>query len=112
MTRAEALNFAEEMRDKLSYRLECADNVPARSYYEKQWEMLIQAIVALREQEQREWISVKEKFPNKNGFYLVYDKTCNMIGIRNFRVRDGYCQVTWRNDITHWMPLLEPPKED
>ena len=53
MTNAEALKFAEEMHSKLSYRLECAQNVPARSYYEKQDEMLIRAIVALREQEKR-----------------------------------------------------------
>lgn len=54
MTIAEALKFAEEMQSKLSYRLECAQNVPARSYYEKQDEMLIRAIAALREQEKRE----------------------------------------------------------
>lgn len=35
MDRAEALKFAVEVRDKLSYRLECALKVPARSYYEK-----------------------------------------------------------------------------
>lgn len=54
MTNAEALKFAEEMHSKLSYRLECAQNVPARSYYEKQDEMLIRAIAALREREKRE----------------------------------------------------------
>ena len=53
MTNAEALKFAEEMQSKLSYRLECAQNIPARSYYEKQDEMLTRAIAALREKEER-----------------------------------------------------------
>ena len=53
MTNAEALKFAEEMQSKLSYRLECAQNVPARSYYEKQDEMLTRAIAAMRELEER-----------------------------------------------------------
>lgn len=53
MTNSEALKFAEEMKSKISYRLECAATVPARSYYEKQDEMLTRAIAALREQEKR-----------------------------------------------------------
>lgn len=51
MDRAAALKFAEEMQDNLSYRLECAEKVPARSYYEKQSDMLRYAIAAMREQE-------------------------------------------------------------
>lgn len=54
MNTAEALKFAEEMKSKISYRLECAATVPARSYYEKQDEMLTCAIAAMRDRQERE----------------------------------------------------------
>ncbi len=54
MTNEEALKFAEEMKSKISYRLECAATVPARSYCEKQDEMLTCAIAAMRDREKRE----------------------------------------------------------
>ena len=53
MTNTEALKFAEEMKSKISYRLECAATVPARSYCEKQDEMLTCAISAMRDREKR-----------------------------------------------------------
>ena len=50
MNAKKALAFAEEMLSRLSYRLECAEMIPARSYYEKQSEMLVRAVYALRKQ--------------------------------------------------------------
>lgn len=99
MDREEALKFAVEIRDKHSYRLECGTRVPARSYYEKIWEMLNHAIAALREQEQREqgcdWCWHFSNDPQHllsggNGMYaeIIY-KFCPMCGRK----------------------LLEPPKE-
>ena len=61
-----------------------------------------------------EWISVEERLPEENGYYLVYTKY-------------GYIEVewykTWDDDdldggywwefeglVTHWMPLPEAPK--
>lgn len=70
-----------------------------------------------------EWVSVKDKLPDKVGMYLVYGKT-NLVRIkwfcaRNIRSKDKDdhklrfisgsgtdCKIT-----THWMPLPEPPKE-
>lgn len=79
----------------------------------------------------REWIPVTERLPDKKGVFLVYVKTQNKWG--------GYIKTTWfttcyegvedhmqgkkiwydydsdfgdyevRN-VTHWMPLPEPPK--
>ena len=60
-----------------------------------------------------EWISVKDRLPKKNINVLVVAKGEvheGSIGrvfwcIPNF---DGYCN----NDITHWMPLPEPPGKE
>jgi hypothetical protein len=69
---------------------------------------------------QSEWISVEERLPDKWGKYLAYRK-CHFAPhvdiIRYDTNRSvwyffdsewGDCEV---NDITHWMPLPEAPKE-
>lgn len=82
-----------------------------------------------------EWISVKDKLPNKNGKYLccyrLYAFGSKSIGIysfaKNLRKVDKYDfksenRAGWydydsewgyyeRNNVTHWMPLPELPKE-
>lgn len=135
MTNAEALKFAEEMKSKLSYRLECSQNIPARSYYEKQDEMLTRAIAALREKEVRvlangvtvqQWIPVTERLPAMDGEYLCYfedggccavyfDETEQAFGewINEFSPATlGWCGEHFEDyqGITHWMPLHKPPE--
>ena len=79
-----------------------------------------------------EWISVKDRLPKKNGKYLCYTpclisgigifsfaKNLKKVGINDFMFRksgwyaydseQGYYEIF---NITHWMPLPEPPKED
>lgn len=74
---------------------------------------------------QGKWISVKDRLPEKlnenNQVYLTEEvigfdgesayigqfKVYKYDGLRTFF--DGNC---FRSDITHWMPLPEPPKED
>lgn len=77
-----------------------------------------------------EWISAKERLPEKNKAYLVYKKSGyfdilpfhenrkrlndygdNMsgAGFYDFDFDYGHRE---ENDITHWMPLPEPPKEE
>ena len=60
--------------------------------------------------EEPKWISVKDRLPEDERHVLVW-------------VKDGYSLIDWtfngkwqvnpymRNDITHWMPLPEPPLE-
>ena len=52
------------------------------------------------------WISVEERLPEKNGKTLVYDLRFG-IGSAFF------CYDSWddMDNVTHWMPLPEPPKE-
>ena len=71
-----------------------------------------------------EWISVKDKLPKSN-------KYNRLIAFRDDGDGDGFidCDVTYFkgkfykfnyqyeenlliNDVTHWMPLPEPPKEN
>ena len=60
------------------------------------------------------WISVEERLPEEEGDYL----TCNVakmfpkhsIHFTYFRAGDRYWDFVWSNEITHWMPLPEPPE--
>jgi len=54
MTTREALEYARERLDSISYHLECTNRLPCRSFYEKQCEMLVQAVVALQEKVRRD----------------------------------------------------------
>lgn len=81
-----------------------------------------------------EWISVKDKLPNKKGEYLCYVKSSfgNWMKIASFSTnlekvdkydfrgqqRSGWYSYDseWgyieHNDITHWMPLPKAPKDE
>ena len=61
----------------------------------------------------QEWISVKDMLPKEDNRVLVW------LGIRLYdytqidtdRLLNGRF-VRWGNDVTHWMPLPNPPKEE
>ena len=62
-----------------------------------------------------DWISVKERLPKCQGSYLVcktYDDGDRIVTIDLYS-RNFYSNVfDWtRNNVTHWQPLPEPPKE-
>ena len=85
-----------------------------------------------------EWISVKDRLPDSDGRYLVcrsITKSIKSIGVSKFTKNPyhvdkydfseykgckkpifyeydsewGYCEL---DDVTHWMPLPELPKEE
>ena len=71
------------------------------------------------------WISVKDKLPEKGVPVLVaFYVDIGLGGIRHvdaaIRKEDVFCGGGLKNyrafpckvDVTHWMPLPEPPKED
>lgn len=66
----------------------------------------ILAVEALREQGHGRWIPVTERLPDVGVVVLVYSKF------------DGVCVDYYGGDafgyfdVTHWMPLPEPPKEE
>lgn len=73
------------------------------------------------------WISVKERLPEKDGWYLVYaprywgnSKIYGLDGLaysnfkHNYKDHWGIERGTgrgWPGIVTHWMPLPESPKE-
>ena len=60
------------------------------------------------------WIPVEERLPEDDEMYLVYttENTCAVYRYWG----DGEWETEWgedaSHDITHWMPLPEPPKEE
>ncbi len=66
----------------------------------------------------REWISVKDKMPQPFKTVLVHmpgETPCETVR-EGFIDRDGsWYAALYRRDqgeVTHWMPLPEPPKEE
>ena len=62
------------------------------------------------------WISVEDRLPEKQGYYLVYTEEDGVFSAEYNPKRErcpwtdeseGYCDFP----VTHWMPLPEPPKE-
>ena len=63
------------------------------------------------------WISVKDRLPEKNGAYLVF---CDGESVFSAFYERGREHSEWTDDyeeycdldVSHWMPLPEPPKGD
>ena len=64
----------------------------------------------------QEWLSVKDRLPEHRGYYLVAyrDKYNESTSIAlDFYVNCGageWWSTEFTHNITHWMPLPEPPK--
>lgn len=67
-----------------------------------------------------EWISVKDRLPDKAGEYLVAFHPCHwdmvnwsvrLVGMDTFRGKSAWAKKKFQR-VTHWMPLPEPPKEE
>lgn len=83
-------------------------------------EMYTNVIGMLKE---HEWISVNDKLPNCNGCYLVWrphfytgkgmPSICYFDGQNTWHDSYGvdFTRVLAPEDVSHWIPLPEPPKE-
>lgn len=108
MTREEAINYAEAIKAKTQEKIEFyrRGNARAPEVYYSDLAFLSAAISALREQEERRWIPVTERLPDVGIEVLIYSED------------DGVCVDYYGGDsfgyynVTHWMPLPEPPKEE
>ena len=100
MTREEAIKW---LSDEL--RFPAMQHVKNDSDRKKKIAVCRMAIDALREQEERRWNPVTERLPDVGKDVLIYSET------------DGVCLDYYGGDmfgyydVTHWMPLPEPPKE-
>ena len=116
-----------DVREKLVELCEDLETLPCCDTYEGQAEYLIANGVTVQE-----WISVKDRLPEKDGAYLV---TTNSFGDRQsvklrwfakdgemveaydlagqkdvwylYDIECGYVSI---KTVTHWMPLPHPPK--
>jgi len=63
-----------------------------------------------------EWISVNDKLPNDGEHVLIYSRKSIYIKLyENNIFYDGdtycYCPVGLIEEVSHWMPLPEPPND-
>lgn len=64
------------------------------------------------------WISVNDRLPSKQDFYLViapksFPKNCTMLIAEFYEDNNTFYSESGDNsleDVTYWMPLPEPPK--
>ena len=74
----------------------------------------------VQEQEERRWIPVTERMPESEGTYLVYTNRGSVYAshfyekkvFRDDYVREPQWSQRGKVEVTHWMPLPEPPKEE
>ena len=64
----------------------------------------------------QEWISVTERLPEKGEEVLVFDTRENWIGFAWLRPDETWTALGFdfpfdSGEVTHWMPLPEPPEE-
>ena len=71
------------------------------------------AYIQQLEAAQPKWVSVEEKLP-EFGRYLVITKKDNDVGTVNTATYNdmGWWVLANFGEITHWMPIPEPPKDD
>ena len=64
----------------------------------------------------QEWISVKDRLPQENGRYLTANKRWDdKINVFDLWFNGGFWYVDGEDDVfdfevTHWMPMPNPPK--
>lgn len=76
-------------------------------------------------EDKRKWIPVTERLPNCNGCYLVWrphffggeigmPSICYFDGTNTWHDSYGvdFTRILHSEDVTHWMPLPQPPEED
>lgn len=72
-------------------------------------EFIIEAIKTHMSQSKGKWISVEERLPDKQARFLIVDKDGQM-NTALYTPQFGWFSGVRIKDITHWMPLPEPPK--
>lgn len=60
--------------------------------------------------EQTTWISVKDRLPEIDGFYLCWFTFED--GVHGYDIFYYNCGVSLPSSLTHWRPLPEPPESE
>ena len=127
MTIEEAIKRIESTKD---YLRECRDEELKtvkfqelkpliKGTYKENAQSLDLALSALREKSERDnpqpqWVSVVDRLPEKFEKILAYTPA-HKDGMNNFaeclESTKGMMVLIKKSEVTHWMPLPEPPKE-
>lgn len=117
MTKKEAVSLLEEeiVRCRMAQKINgCRMN--------EEWQRTIDvceiAIAAIREQEQRRWIPVTERLPEKDGRFMCtykFNSNSEKQFVGDIYYFASYKYPHWQHEsagliVTHWMPLPETPK--
>ena len=71
-----------------------------------------EAADAIEELSKPRWIPVTERLP-EHGWYLAYGPTIKMEVLHFHSVEEVWSSERYYDiEVTHWMPLPEPPKEE
>ena len=58
------------------------------------------------------WIPVEERLPEPFEVVLVYDKSDKCVSEAYMTRHKEWVGIRMKSDVSHWMPLPEPPKEE
>lgn len=91
--------------------------IQAANLLEAQQKRIAELEAALREQEERRWIPVKERLPEHGDVVLCFMKfwehrILQWDNVSSLWLGYGHGDDWQKADVTNWMPLPEPPKED
>lgn len=101
----------EDLRDSYYDDYERTENTGYRD-----WAWTVAECIGIVKKYSNDWISVEERFPNEDGFYLctvltgAVDKikSVKIVGFEN-RATGGYFRVGDWQMVTHWQWLPELP---
>jgi len=110
MDREKVIKAVEEAFDLVH-----SDYIGTYDFDETEWEQnKADALSMLKEQKavQPKWTSIKERYPEKEGFYLVSAEHGNyhpwIAEMRIFAGVKGFCNGAAMPVVGAWMPLPEP----
>lgn len=75
---------------------------------------MLEKLAAEKEAQKPEWISVKDRLPEKNSIVLVcMDNGQYKVVLTSYLSNNGeWVSYDKNRKVTHWMPFPDPPKED
>jgi len=104
------MKSAEEIREVHLYRHGMTTSSKDTQIGRKIHDSAIGAMEEYADQFKPKWISVEDDLPELATFVICHKKNGLVLGLyysadREFR----YAEQIQRNQVTHWMPLPEPP---
>lgn len=113
----------ENQIEEMAITMVDSDNIEVTNAFSMLFVKFTEALYNAGYRKQSEWISVEERWPETDGYYLVWNKVQRKIEIRFFHrlspyypvetypeIRAYFGNCSNHKSITHWMPLPEPPE--